>query len=244
MWWKMSGKKILLCLIFYSIFLSHVCAQSINDLFKEKYGKPNSPVANENSAKPLTKEQEIEKARQRDEASAKLKAQREMEADKLAAQEAERVMQRDEAAARLRMQREIEAERLASQEAEKARKREEAFMKLKLEREAEKNKINSKDDPLNTFDGAWVSVYPPGPVLFFYKLSLGNRQVSLPNLGQATIRLSEGNFGSNFQMSGAGFNCYYTVIFTSLDTKMVWDFKGGDAVCNNSAVFERVADKK
>src|ERR1700730_10553018 len=40
---------------------------------------------------------------------------------------------------------------------------------------------------------------------------ISTREASLPTLGQASIRLSDGNMGSNVKISGEGFDCYYYV---------------------------------
>jgi hypothetical protein len=94
------------------------------------------------------------------------------------------------------------------------------------------------DDILARFSGAWVPTSPPGPQIFFNQTALSARVVNLPNLGQAIIKTSNGENGSNFQMSGQGFNCYYMVIFLRGNLRMVWDLKSGDAVCMTSNTYE------
>ena len=95
-------------------------------------------------------------------------------------------------------------------------------------------------DPLSVLDGGWVSISPPGPQVFFNKTGLGSRSVGLPILGQASIRVSGGEYGSNFRVSGAGFNCFYNVAFTKKAERMVWELKGGDSICMPSSAYERI----
>jgi hypothetical protein len=96
----------------------------------------------------------------------------------------------------------------------------------------------SKRDPLDIFDGVWVSVTPPGLHIMFNKGGLNTREASLPTLGQASIRLSDGNMGSNVKISGEGFDCYYYVF--KINTRdMIWEFKGGAAICPRSAHWEK-----
>ena len=98
---------------------------------------------------------------------------------------------------------------------------------------------NQPIDPLVRFDGGWVPTAPPGPQVFFNKAALGTRVVSLPTLGQAVIRVSNGESASNFQISGLGFNCFYTVVFLK-GNRMVWDLKSGDSACPSSNTYEQV----
>ena len=97
---------------------------------------------------------------------------------------------------------------------------------------------NQPIDPLVRFDGGWVPTAPPGPQLFFNKAALGTRVANLPTLGQAIIRISNGESGSNFQISGAGFNCFYMVMFVK-GNRMVWEMKGGDSLCPSSNTYEQ-----
>jgi hypothetical protein len=95
------------------------------------------------------------------------------------------------------------------------------------------------DDALQIFDGMWVSTSPPGPHIVFNKIGQ-TREASLPNLGQASIASSRGDSGSNYQISGAGFTCYYLILTTNARAKMVWELKSGSSGCFANAVFERV----
>ena len=97
-------------------------------------------------------------------------------------------------------------------------------------------------DVLSIFDGVWVSISPPGPHIVFNRISLNSREVSLPNIGQASVGLSDGRGGSNFRMSGSGFDCFYSILGTSNNQKLVWELKVGDKVCPESAVYEKLSD--
>jgi hypothetical protein len=107
---------------------------------------------------------------------------------------------------------------------------------------------HAQGDPLAIFNGIWVSVKPPGPQVIFDKVGLNTREASLPNFGQASIRVSNGENGSNFLVSGegfssgSGFSCFYLILTTNQRTQMVWELKSGPSVCFASAVFERVND--
>ncbi|MGJ4971108.1 MULTISPECIES: hypothetical protein [unclassified Bradyrhizobium] len=94
------------------------------------------------------------------------------------------------------------------------------------------------DDALQMFDGVWVSISPPGPHIVFNKIGQ-TREASLPNLGQASITSSRGESGSNYQIAGAGFTCYYLILTTNAQAKMVWELKSGSSPCFANAVFER-----
>jgi hypothetical protein len=100
----------------------------------------------------------------------------------------------------------------------------------------------AQEDPLDFLDGLWVSVSPPGPHIVFTKGSLGTREASLPTLGQASIRVSQGEQGSNMRVSGPGFDCYYYVTPLESRNKMVWESKGGSSVCVATALFEKIND--
>ena len=93
-------------------------------------------------------------------------------------------------------------------------------------------------DALGMFDGIWVSVNPPGPHITFNKIGGGVREASLPGVGQSTIRVSDGQSGSNLRVSGEGFDCYY--FFGKIDAReMTWELKSGSAVCPQSAHYKK-----
>lgn len=98
--------------------------------------------------------------------------------------------------------------------------------------------VHGQTDPIQIFDGVWVSVTPPGPHVVFNTIALGQREASLPNLGQARINLSNGEDGSNFRISGPGFNCFYLILTTNQRKRMVWDLKSGSDACFKSAAFD------
>jgi hypothetical protein len=98
----------------------------------------------------------------------------------------------------------------------------------------------SQTDFLSYFDGLWASVSPPGPIVLFYQTGFGTRGASLPVLGQASVRLSNGEYGSNLKVSGEGFDCYYFVARIS-SREMIWEIKGGRAVCPSSAHYVKSA---
>lgn len=98
---------------------------------------------------------------------------------------------------------------------------------------------HGQGDPTQIFNGVWVAVSPPGPHVVFNMISLGQREASLPIVGQATISPSNGENGSNFRISGAGFTCFYLILTTSQRTRMVWELKSGQDVCFKSAAFEQ-----
>lgn len=100
--------------------------------------------------------------------------------------------------------------------------------------------VAQQQDPLDFLDGVWVSTSPPGPHIAFTKVALGTREASLPTIGQASIRMSNGEQGSNVKVSGPGFDCFYFVTPIQSGNSMVWELKGGSAVCVPNAVFERV----
>jgi predicted acylesterase/phospholipase RssA len=93
-------------------------------------------------------------------------------------------------------------------------------------------------DPLRMFVGAWISVNPPGLQVVFTSGGLGQREVLLPALGQAAVRVSDGRSGSNILIAGVGFDCYYNVSPIS-PRKMVWEFTAGPAVCPRLNVLEK-----
>jgi hypothetical protein len=75
--------------------------------------------------------------------------------------------------------------------------------------------------------------------LIFNKVALGIRQVSLPNIGQGNIKLSDGAHGSNFQISASNLNCYYFVTFTNNRQKMIMELKAGESLCLQSSILEK-----
>lgn len=97
---------------------------------------------------------------------------------------------------------------------------------------------NARADALDIFNGVWVSVNPPGPHFIFNKVGLNSREASLPVLGQAAIRVSNGENGSNFLISGEGFSCQYFVGKIN-NSEMTWELKGGSSVCFPSAHFKK-----
>jgi hypothetical protein len=92
-------------------------------------------------------------------------------------------------------------------------------------------------DPLAPFDGSWVALNPPGPLVNFFKGGLGQRMASLA-MGQASIRVSDGTSGSQLRVSGEGFNCYYAISFVGAD-EMVWQLKQGESVCFANAHYKK-----
>jgi hypothetical protein len=104
------------------------------------------------------------------------------------------------------------------------------------------NSVRAEQDALGFMDGVWVSISPPGPHIVVTKVALGTREASLPNLGQASIHMSNGEQGSNMQLSGSGFECYYYVISLEARTRMVWESKGGSSSCPPTTLYERVVE--
>jgi len=96
----------------------------------------------------------------------------------------------------------------------------------------------SAQDLLANLDGIWVSVNPPGPHIYFNKVGLGQREASLPIMGQASLRVSDGTAGSNLKVSGLGFNCYYFVGFIN-SREMTWQLVQGDSTCTPSAHYKK-----
>jgi len=95
-------------------------------------------------------------------------------------------------------------------------------------------------DGFDFLDGVWVATSPPGPHIVFTKVALGVREVSLPTIGQASVRPSNGEQGSNVKVSGAGFDCFYYVTPLASRRAMVWELKGGSSVCMPNSAFEKV----
>jgi hypothetical protein len=167
-------------------------------------------------------------------------------------EEAKRIAQKKlddarDAAKQLKAAEQLKKEERARQqlEAQTAKLEKKLELEEKAKRDAEEHaakrskSARGQEDPLQVLDGVWVSISPPGPHIIFNRVATGSREVSLPTLGQASITVSSGQSGSNFQISGAGFTCYYLVLFTNNRRRMVWESKAGDSVCFASAVFER-----
>lgn len=97
---------------------------------------------------------------------------------------------------------------------------------------------SAQQDGLKLLDGTWVSQNRGGPHVIFNRGSGGVRHASLPNLGLATIRPSNGEEGSNLKVSGPGFDCYY--LFSKIGPReMIWDLKSGSTVCPQSDHFKK-----
>ena len=94
-------------------------------------------------------------------------------------------------------------------------------------------------DQMAIFSGVWVAVNPPGPHVVFNLINSGQREASLPIIGQAMITASNGEDGSNFRISGPGFTCFYLILTTSQRTRMVWELKSGPDLCFKTAAFEQ-----
>lgn len=200
---------------------------------------------------------EAEKIRQNELAYNKEKLEKEIEIERLAVLEIEKKKIREQ----LEEKAKADALRVAALEAENQRQKEEAEARAKaqrlLELENEMKRLRgettppkpvvqswqdvakNENDPLSVFEGTWVSVNPPVFYLIFNKVALGIRQVSLPNIGQGNIRLSDGMHGSNFQISAVNLNCYYFVTFTNNRQKMIMELKGGESLCLQSSVLEK-----
>jgi hypothetical protein len=94
-------------------------------------------------------------------------------------------------------------------------------------------------DPLAMFEGRWVMVNPPGPYVIFTRAGLGTIDAGFPApLGQATVRRSDGESGSNLRISGRGYNCFYQVSPIN-SREMVWQKVGGQDICWRSAHFKK-----
>ena len=200
---------------------------------------------------------EAEKIRRKELDEAREKIEKEKEIERLATLEIEKKKIREQLAEKAK----VDALRVAALEAENQRQKEEAEARAKaqrlLELENELKKLRgettqpkpavqsrqdvakNENDPLYVFEGTWVSVNPPVFYLIFNKVALGIRQVSLPNIGQGNIRLSDGSHGSNFQISAANLNCFYFVTFTNNRQKMVMELKAGENLCLQSSVLEK-----
>ena len=96
----------------------------------------------------------------------------------------------------------------------------------------------SAQDMLAKLDGIWVSVNPPGPHIYFNRVGLGQREASLPIIGQASLRVSDGTAGSNLRVSGVGFDCFYFVGFIT-NREMTWQLMRGDTTCPPSAHYKK-----
>ena len=200
---------------------------------------------------------EAEKIRQKELAEAREQIEKDKEVVRLAALEIEKKKAREQLEEKVKS----DALRVATLEAENQKQKEEAEARAKAQRLLElenemkrlmgettppkppvlsrQDPVKNDNDPLSAFEGTWVSVNPPVFYLIFTKVSLGIRQVSLPNLGQGNIRLSDGLHGSNFQISAPNLNCFYFVSFTNNRQKMVMELKAGDNLCLQSSVLEK-----
>jgi len=170
---------------------------------------------------------EIEKNKFKERAEEKARA----DASRLTSVESAIQKQKEEAEAKARTQRLVELEN----EIRKLRSESSISKPVQSRQESVKNEV----DPLSAFEGTWVSVNPPVFYLIFNKVALGIRQVSLPNIGQANIRLSDGSQGSNFQISAINLNCYYFVTFTNNRQKMIMELKAGESLCLQSSILEK-----
>lgn len=92
-------------------------------------------------------------------------------------------------------------------------------------------------DGLSGLDGIWVAVNPPGPHVQFNKVGLSQREASL-SFGQAALRVSGGEGGSNLKVAGEGFECFYFVGFISA-REMTWQLKQGSSICPPSAHYKK-----
>jgi len=239
-------------------------AQSIQTIFKETYGQTNP--APSPRREPLTEREKAEReerrrlaaerdVKQKHEAQQKAQQAAEERAQAQAAVRQAAVERAERARADLETKRRLAAEQAEKRklEAQQKTQRENDARALaqaasrqvasdRAQRDAASSTLSSPkvDDPLMRFDGAWVPTSPPGPQLFFNKVALGGRVVNLPTLGQAAIRVSNGESGSNFQISGQGFNCFYAVVFLKGNQRMIWDLRAGDPVCMPSNAYEQV----
>ena len=200
---------------------------------------------------------EAEKIRQKELAEAREKIEKEKEVVRLAALEIEKKKAREQLEEKVKS----DALRVAALAAENQKQKEEAEARAKAQRLLElenemkrlmgettppkpavlsrQDPVKNDNDPLSAFEGTWVSVNPPVFYLIFTKVSLGIRQVSLPNLGQGNIRLSDSLHGSNFQISAPNLNCFYFVSFTNNRQKMIMELKAGENLCLQSSILEK-----
>jgi hypothetical protein len=94
-------------------------------------------------------------------------------------------------------------------------------------------------DPLAMYEGVWVSSTTAARFIF---AKVGtDRIVSLPTQGQATLRVSNGENGSNLRVSGEGFDCFYLASRINSRT-MTWELKGGNSLCPAPTRLERLED--
>jgi hypothetical protein len=96
-----------------------------------------------------------------------------------------------------------------------------------------------QEDPLALYEGVWIS--STAARFIFFKVG-ADRVVSLPT-GQASLRVSDGENGSNLKVSGEGFDCYYAASRINSRT-MAWELKGGSGLCPQPIRLERLEDPK
>jgi len=90
-------------------------------------------------------------------------------------------------------------------------------------------------DPLAIYEGSWIN--SAQSIVIFSKVS-GGRMVGLPT-GQAMLRSSNGEGGSNIRMSGEGFDCFY--LASPIDAKTIgWELKNGSSVCPPSTRLQKL----
>jgi hypothetical protein len=87
--------------------------------------------------------------------------------------------------------------------------------------------------------GKWILSKSGEQIIF--TLALGGLDAWLPWAGQASLRISDGKYGSNVGLFSRTASCYYYVSLISA-TQMTWNFRGGDNSCFKSDVLMRVAD--
>ena len=85
--------------------------------------------------------------------------------------------------------------------------------------------LANAQDTLQTLDGVWTAVSPPGSQIVFNAIAGGLRQANLPVLGSATVTVSDGRDSSNLKVSGQGFDCYYLFSPISASDEMTWTYE-------------------
>lgn len=93
------------------------------------------------------------------------------------------------------------------------------------------------EDDLSSFVGVWASIDRPGAYL---RLTQNGNSIegSFPSIGPGFI---SGAGGSNVQVSGTGFSCFYFVTTIDHLGEMKWKLTGGPRACPISAHFKFVA---
>ncbi len=94
---------------------------------------------------------------------------------------------------------------------------------------------------LPEWEGTWLTISPPYFHVTFVRSPQGPIKGSLP-IGIISVTDSKGESGSNYKVSGEGFNCFYSVtnISGASPKEMIWERKEADsAVCFESAHFKR-----